>query len=111
MVTNRILIIHAGDMDNKGSDALLRSDVSIIKQLVSGNVELSVSAIGVQRIKDSNLPFECVLPTTVDIPYRTADLFARKLGIGRKTLRYRVLAIISLVYMFFQTTLAILSAI
>lgn len=111
MVKNRILIIHAGDMDNKGSDALLRSDVSIINQLLGDNVELSVSAIGVQRIKESNLPFKHVLPTVADVPYRTADGFARRLGIARNTKRYKVLAIASLIYMFFQTLLAIFSAI
>ena len=57
MPKKRILIIHAGDLDNKGSDALLRSDVSIIRQLIDGSVELSVSAIGAQRIRESNLPF------------------------------------------------------
>jgi colanic acid/amylovoran biosynthesis protein len=105
-----VLIIHVPDMNNKGSVALLRSDISVIREVVKGDVFLSVSAVDVSAVRKLNLPLDAVLPTLVDIPYKTADSLAKKSGIARYTFKYKVLMIASFIYMFVQTTLAVISA-
>jgi len=110
LVPSRILIIHVGDMDNKGSEVLLRSDVSVIKEVMKGDVSLSVSTVNVEGVKKLNLPLNAVLPTIVDVPYKTADSLARKAGINRNTFTYKVFAAASLIYLFIQTTLSVVSA-
>lgn len=104
-----MLIIHVPDMNNKGSVALLRSDISVIREIVKGDVSLSVSAVDVSAVRKLNLSLDAVLPTLVDIPYKTADSLAKKSGISRKTFRYKILMIASFIYMFIQTTLAVIS--
>lgn len=111
MAPSKILIIHVGDMDNKGSEVLLRSDISVIKEVVKDDVFLSVSTVNVEGVKKLNLPLNAVLPPTVDIPYKTADSLARKFGITRNTFKYKVFAIASLFYMFIQTVLSVISAV
>lgn len=111
MAQSKILIIHVGDMDNKGSEVLLRSDISVIKEVVKDDVFLSVSTVNVEGVKKLNLPLNAVLPPTVDIPYKTADSLARKSGITRNTSKYKVFAIVSLIYMFIQTLLSVVSAV
>jgi colanic acid/amylovoran biosynthesis protein len=96
-------------MNNKGSVALLRSDISVVKEVVKGDVSLSVSTVDVAAVEKLNLPLDAVLPTIVDIPYKTADSLAKKSGIARNTFRYKVLMIASFIYMFIQTTLAVIS--
>ena len=111
MATSKILIIHVGDMDNKGSEVLLRSDISVIKEVLKGDVSLSVSTVKVEGVEKLNLPLNDVLPTIADIPYKTADSLARKSGINRNTFKYKAFAVASLIYMFIQTTLSVISAI
>lgn len=111
MAQSKILIIHVGDMDNKGSEVLLRSDISVIKEVVKDDVFLSVSTVNVEGVKKLNLPLNAALPPTVDIPYKTADSLARKSGITRNTSKYKVFAIASLIYMFIQTLLSVVSAV
>ena len=111
MAPSKILIIHVGDMDNKGSEVLLRSDISVIKEVAKGDVSLSVSTVNVEGVKKLNLPLDAVLPTIADIPYKTADRLARKSGISRNTLKYKAFAIASLIYMFIQTMLSVISAV
>jgi polysaccharide pyruvyl transferase WcaK-like protein len=110
LAPSRILIIHVGDMDNKGSEVLLRSDISVIKEVVKDGVSLSVSTVNVEGVKKLNLPLNAVLPTIVDVPYKTADSLARKAGINRNTFKYKAFAVASLIYLFIQTTLSVVSA-
>jgi colanic acid/amylovoran biosynthesis protein len=108
LVGAKIHLMHVGDMTNKGTEALLRSDVVSIRQIV-GDVFLSVSTTDVRGVESLDLPVSRVLPVMVDIPYKTADRMARKLGIRRNSLKYRVLALGSLMYMVIQTVVLIFS--
>ena len=110
MAPCRILIIHVGDMDNKGSEVLLRSDISVIREILGGGVSLSVSTVNVEGVRKLNLPLTAVLPTVADVPYKTADSLARKSGINRNTIKYKAFAVASLIYLFIQTTLSVISA-
>ncbi|MBS7633141.1 polysaccharide pyruvyl transferase family protein [Candidatus Bathyarchaeota archaeon] len=110
MASLNILVIHVGDMDNKGSEVLLRSDIAVIKDILK-DVSLSVSTVNVEGIKKLNLPLNAVLPTVANVPYKTADSLARRSGINRNTLKYKAFAVASLIYLFIQTILSIISAI
>jgi len=98
-------------MDNKGSEVLLRSDISVIRQVVKDDVSLSVSTVNVKGVKKLNLPLNDVLPQMVDVPYKTADNLARRARVNRNTYKYKAFAVASLIYMFIQTTLSIISAV
>jgi polysaccharide pyruvyl transferase WcaK-like protein len=52
-----------------------------------------------------------VLPQVVDVPYKTADSLARKAGILRNTYTYKVFAVASLIYLFIQTILSVISSV
>lgn len=111
MAPSRILIIHVGDMDNKGSEVLLRSDIAVVREILKGEVSLSVSTVNVEGIRRLNLPLNAVLPTVANVPYKTADSLARRSGINRNTVKYKAFAVASLIYLFIQTLLSIVSAI
>ena len=111
MTPSKILLIHVGDMDNKGSEVLLRSDVSVIREIMKDDVALFVSTVNVEGVRKLNLPLSGVLTTIVNVPYKTADSLARKSGINRKTVKYKVFSVASLIYLFIQTTLSIVSAV
>jgi len=109
LATVKIHIIHVGDMTNKGTEALLRSDISAIKDIV-GDVSVSVSTTDVEGVKRLGLPLDTILPVMVNIPYKTADRLAKKLGVSRTTLRYKAFAIAGLIYMSIQSILLLISA-
>jgi len=96
-------------MANKGSQALLKSDVSVIKDIVGGNVTFSVSTVDVDGVRQLNLPLDGVLPSLVDVPYEIADSFARKLEFERKSLVYKVVVLASFILMFLQLVLSVYS--
>lgn len=110
MAQTRIHLMHVGDMTNKGTEALLRSDVLSIRQIL-GDIFLSVSTTDVNGVESLNLPIDKVLPVMVDIPYKSADRIARKAQIRRNSLKYKILAIGSLIYMAVQTIYLISSII
>jgi len=97
-------------MANKGTQALLKSDVSVIRDTFNGNVSFSVSTTDVEGVGRLNLSLDAVLPPLVDIPYERADFFARKLGYERRSLKYQALTLASLIFMFLQIALSISSA-
>lgn len=111
LAPSKIFIIHVGDMDNKGSEVLLRSDISVIREVVKGDVSLSISTVNANGVKKLNLPLNAVLPTIVDVPYKTADSLARKARVNRNTFKYKTFATASLIYLFIQTTLSVISAV
>lgn len=109
MAPFRAHIIHVGNMNNKGTQALFISDVSVIRSIVSREVSISVSTTDIEGVKRLNLPLEAILPPAVDIPYEKADQLAKKLRIGRKGVRYISFMIAMLCNMLMQTALTIFS--
>jgi len=105
----KVHIIHVGNMANKGTQALLISDVSIIREIVGDDVSISVSTTDVEGVRRLKLPLEAVTPPTVDIPYEKADFYARRFGFNRKSFRYKAVALISLFLMFIQLLLSVIS--
>ena len=60
-------------MNNKGTQALLSSDVFVLKEIVKDDVYISVSTTDVEGVKRLGLPIDAVLPTIHDLPYEKAD--------------------------------------
>jgi len=96
-------------MANKGTQALLISDISVIKDTVKGDVAFSVSTTDVEGVRRLNLPLAAVLPYTIDIPYEKADHYAKKFGFTRESLLYKTFAIAGLISMPIQIILSIIS--
>jgi hypothetical protein len=98
-------------MSNMGAQALLESDVAILKEIISDSAVLSVSTTDEEEVNTLPLPLDAVVPTLVDIPFRKADTLTKRLGIGRTTSKYKVLVLLCMISMFFQVVLSILSSI
>lgn len=111
LATFQVHIIHVGNMSNKGTQALLKSDISAIKDIALGDVTFSVSTTDIEGVKRLNLSLNAVLPPLVDIPYERADSFARKFGYDRNSWRYKAFALGSLILMPIQAISSVISAI
>jgi colanic acid/amylovoran biosynthesis protein len=96
-------------MANKGTQALLISDVSLMKNVLNGIVAFSVSTTDVKGVKRLNLPLDAVVPAVVDIPYEKADYRAKELGFTRDSYRYKVHTIALLIFMPIQMILSLIS--
>jgi len=107
----KVHLIHVGNMANKGTQALLMSDISVIKDVLKGNVAFSVSTTDVEGVSQLHLPLEAVLPCIIDIPYERADYYAKKFRFTRESLRYKSFAIASLISMPIQMILSLISVI
>jgi polysaccharide pyruvyl transferase WcaK-like protein len=98
-------------MNNRGAEALLKSDIHAINDIITGHVSISVSTTDIKGVKELGLPLNATLPPLIDIPYEWTDLLAKRHQFGRNTLRYKVCAMASLVRMFVQVTFVILSSV
>jgi colanic acid/amylovoran biosynthesis protein len=111
LTETKIHIIHVGHMSNKGTQALLKSDDIAIRGIVDGEVSLSVSTTDIEGVKRLNLPKSTIImPTLIDLPYIIADNLAKRLGISRKSIRYKIFSLYALFLMFVQTALLAISA-
>ena len=87
-------------MANKGTQALLASDIFLIKRIANDNVDISVSTTDVAGVKKMNLPIKEVTYPMVDIPYEKADVYAKRFGYKRQSIRYKLSALASFFNMF-----------
>ncbi len=104
-------MIHVGNVSNKGTQGLLKSDISTIRAVVAGDVVFSVSTTDGEGVKRLNLALDGIVPPTVDIPYERADLAAKKFGFGRESWTYKVFALGSLFFMFVQALFSLFSVV
>ncbi len=109
MACPKVHIIHVGNMANKGTQALLCSDVAIIRSIAGDDVAISVSTTDIAGVRKLKLPLAAVLPATVDIPYEKADLLAKRFGYTRDSFRYKFFALCSLFLMLVQMSLSFVS--
>lgn len=107
----KVHIIHVGNMNNKGTQALIKSDVSILRNIVNGDVAFSVSTTDIEGLKRLNLSLDAVLPPMVDIPYERTDAYAKRFGFTRASTKYKVFAMGGLIFMFVQALMAAFSAV
>jgi len=97
-------------MTNKGTQALLKSEVSILREVINDS-EISVSTMDVEGVSSLGLPLERVIPGLIDVPYKKADLLAKRLSYGRNTLRFKVDLLVRLFAVPFQAFIAFASSI
>ena len=109
MTTLKVHFVHVGNMNNKGTQALFKSDFNTIKEITNKETFVSVSTTDIEGVKRLNLPMNAVLPPMVDIPYDKADQLIRKFGVTREDIRYKVYVLALLGYMFLQIPLTLLS--
>lgn len=106
----KVHIIHVGHMANKGTQALLLTDFSVIRGITKGFASVSVSTTDVKGVKELEAEFSSILPTIIDIPYEQADVYARRVGCSRRSVRYKVFALGSLLGMLVQIAVSAFSA-
>ena len=101
--------VHVGNMNNKGTQALLKSDVATIHEVVDGNVIASVSTTDIEGVRKLNLSLEAIIPSAVDIPYEKTDQMAKQFGFDRNGIKYKAFAVGMLFYVFVQTLFSVFS--
>jgi len=106
----KVHVIHVGNMSNKGTQGLLKSDLSLMKEVFKDGFSFSVSTSDVEGLKYLNIPSVAVRPPMVDIPYERADSHAERLGYERESVKYKASVIANLIYMLIQTLLSVVSA-
>lgn len=107
MKETKIHILHVGDMTNKGTEALIRSDVTTLHELYD-NASITVSTTDIEGVTEIGM--DCTaMPVMIDIPYKIADSIGGK-NISRSSLLYKVYAGIGLILMFIQTLLLFVSS-
>ena len=111
MTQTKIHIIHAGTMDNKGTQALLLSDIALIREIYNYEVQISVSTSDVEGVKKLAPNLTEVTEPIIDIPYQKADKFAKMVNIDRDTISYKIYALASFFFMFLQAFASFISAI
>jgi polysaccharide pyruvyl transferase WcaK-like protein len=110
-LTAKIHFIHVGNMNNKGTQALLSSDVSLLKEIVKDDIFISVSTTDMEGVKRLGLSIDAVLPTILDVPYEKADRLTRRLRISRRSKKYKGFAVGAFLLFLAQTTFALMSVI
>lgn len=95
-------------MANKGTQALISSDVSIISKLANP-VCISISTSDVAGVQNLRLPVNEVLPSIVDIPLRRADQVYKTAGLKRGGVMYKILTLGMLILMPIQILLSLIS--
>jgi polysaccharide pyruvyl transferase WcaK-like protein len=103
----KIHILHVGDMTNKGTEALIRSDVATLHELFD-DASISVSTTDIEGVKEIGM--DCtVMPVMIDIPYKIADSLGGK-DLSRNSIQYKIYAVIGLILMFMQTVALFISS-
>jgi colanic acid/amylovoran biosynthesis protein len=95
-------------MNNKGTQALVSSDVFVIKEIVNGS-SVTLSTTDVDGVERLNLPVEKVLPPVVDLPFDKADQLSKQFGFERGSVSYKILTLAMFILMVFQTVLLFFS--
>ena len=96
-------------MDNKGTQALLLSDVSIIREITQNRAMFSVSTGDIQGVRALEANIGAIVPPLLDIPYQKADSMAKKYGFMRSSFKYKVFASGLTLFMLIQAVLSVLS--
>jgi polysaccharide pyruvyl transferase WcaK-like protein len=110
MTSPKIHFIHVANMNNKGTQALVSSDVFIIKEIVKDSL-VTLSTTDVAGVRKLDLPVEKVLPPVVDLPFDKADQLSERFGFKRGGVSYKILMLAMFILMAVQTVLLFFSII
>jgi polysaccharide pyruvyl transferase WcaK-like protein len=95
-------------MNNKGTQALISSDVSVVKKIVKDS-SVTLSTTDVDGVKKLKLPVEKVLPPVVDLPFDKADQLCKSFGFKRGSVSYKTLMLGMFILTMVQTVLLFFS--
>lgn len=104
-----IHVIHVGSTTNKGTYALLKSEILQLKKLYK-NAEISVSTSDIDTLTRLE-PTLNVYPPLVDIPYERADLEVTRRNRDRETKLYKFYLFAYTFFMFVQAFVSIISSV
>jgi len=104
----RIHIIHVGSVTNKGTYALLKSEMGELSRLYE-SLEISVSTTDLDSLRRLE-PTLVICPPLVDIPFEKADAETRRNGLGREAFIYKFYLATYTLLMFLQPFLSIISS-
>lgn len=113
MFPNRPLnvsIIHVGNMNNRGTQALISSDVHAIKTIFE-NSHITISTTDENGVYNLNLPVNTITSPIIDIPFEKADQLLRKQKEKSRGVKYMFISLFYFIFMFIQASLSIFSAI
>jgi colanic acid/amylovoran biosynthesis protein len=105
----KIHIVHVGSVTNKGTYALLKSELLELGRIYK-HVEISVSTSDVEELRRLEPDLE-VRPPLVDIPYERADIEARRHNCDRDTLTFKSYLLAYTTLMFLQPFLSIIAGV
>jgi polysaccharide pyruvyl transferase WcaK-like protein len=91
-------------MNNKGTQALISSDVSVVKKIVKDS-SVTLSTTDVDGVKKLKLPVDKVLPPVVDLPFDKADQLSKSFGFKRGSVSYKTLMVGMFILTMVQTVL------
>jgi len=104
-----VYIFHAGNMNNRGTQALISSDVSTINKIFNNNVDIIISTSDIPGVKKLNLNIKEITSTLIDIPFEKSDELIRKKGELKRGLKYILFSLFYFIRMFLQLFLVFLS--
>ncbi len=107
----RVHLTHVGNTSNKGVQALLKSDLLIIREVAEAGVSFSVSTTDVDGVRRQNPQLEAILPHMVDIPYERTDSHAKRRGYKRERIKYKAIMVAYTLQMPLQIFLSVASTI
>jgi polysaccharide pyruvyl transferase WcaK-like protein len=97
-------------MANKGAQALLSSDVSMLREIFV-DPYISVSTFDPESVVAHGPLVNKIIPGLVDVPYKKADLRAKRLSYGRDALVFKIDLMVRSLFVPFQGVLALVSCI
>lgn len=106
----KVHFIHVGNMSNKGTQALFKSDVNAIRDILRGP-SITTSTVDIEGVRKLSLSLTAILPPAVDIPYEKADEMIKKHGGNRGCVRYMVFVLAMFFFMSAQILLTVLAVI
>ena len=103
-------IVHVGNMANKGTQALLVSDVAALKAVAKEPLHVFVSTVDIKGTRQLGLDIDDVVSPLLDVPYERADSVARSLGWKRGGIKYSAFAASCLMLIPVQMALVVFSS-
>jgi polysaccharide pyruvyl transferase WcaK-like protein len=107
----RVHVIHVGNMNNRGAEMLLKSDIALVRQIAGDRLSMSVSTTDSRGVTKLGLPLSAVISPVIDIPYERADSFATRHREERRSWMYKVASSAFFVNMLVQAVLSVFSAV
>ncbi len=98
-------------MNNRGTQALISSDVSSINKIFNNNVDIIISTSDIPGVEKLGLKIKEITGTLIDIPFEKSDELIRKKGEVKRGIKYTGFSLFYFIRMFFQLFLVFISTI